>query len=435
YELLASMGLQLLDHPMDYRIVREGDYYVDPSLPEGSITWQYAVVPKDFDFPDGIRCEILDECYIAENAPASKSAEDIDWAAVELESYRLTGNSGLIVPSSRAEVSAVPQGSIRIIDSEYSDEPIGVRGVMVCCNTFVKIGTAYTDDDGHYEMNRGFSSELRYRVIFKNEKGFSQGLNLILAPSSISTLGPAGPEGVSIVADATNRSFFCRCAINNAVRDYYDSCSGSGGESILPPPANLRIWTFQLLNLSSAVMLQQGCMLGHEKIQSWLGNYASLVKIFLPDITIGLRGSESYKSIYASAVHECAHASHFCKAGISYWDVLIQYIAETFLTSGGRTYGSGSEESSGYCAVAETWAYFVESVMVQERYGSQNVYGTSFWFHPQILLYLHDRGLTRYKIFKALDSGVTDMETLNDRLIYYYPEFKSMINQAFLRYE
>ena len=53
-QTLNDQGLELIDHPLDYRIVREGDWYHDPSLPEGDITWQYAVVPVDFAFPKGI---------------------------------------------------------------------------------------------------------------------------------------------------------------------------------------------------------------------------------------------------------------------------------------------------------------------------------------------------------------------------------------------
>ncbi len=63
YQLLKKMGVDMLDHPVDYEIVEEGDYYQDPSLGDGAITWQYAVVPIDFKFPD-VRHEILDECFI-----------------------------------------------------------------------------------------------------------------------------------------------------------------------------------------------------------------------------------------------------------------------------------------------------------------------------------------------------------------------------------
>ena len=86
FDLLEEMGVQMLDHPLDFEIITEGDYYHDPSVGEDNITWQYAVVDKDFDFPD-IRYEIIDECFLADNSEQTKSMTDIDWAAVEAESY------------------------------------------------------------------------------------------------------------------------------------------------------------------------------------------------------------------------------------------------------------------------------------------------------------------------------------------------------------
>ena len=64
FNLLADLGVDLLDYPMDREILKDGDYYHDPEVPEGEITWQYAVVPPDFVFPEGIRHEILDECFV-----------------------------------------------------------------------------------------------------------------------------------------------------------------------------------------------------------------------------------------------------------------------------------------------------------------------------------------------------------------------------------
>ena len=67
FETLRRTGAVLLDHPVDYHIVREGDYYHDPSIDEDNITWQYAVVSPDYVYPEGIYYEKLDDCYIAEN--------------------------------------------------------------------------------------------------------------------------------------------------------------------------------------------------------------------------------------------------------------------------------------------------------------------------------------------------------------------------------
>ena len=137
FEYLNSLGLHLSDHPLDYDIVVDGDWYHDPEIPEGNLTWQYAVVPPDFDFPD-IAYEIIDECYIAENDPGTRS-DGIDWEAVERESYILTGNADRVPVETRGSSKVQPSGRITIEDENYiGGKPVGVAGVRVCCNSFVK---------------------------------------------------------------------------------------------------------------------------------------------------------------------------------------------------------------------------------------------------------------------------------------------------------
>ena len=226
YEQLRGLGLDMMDHPLDYDIAVEGDWYHDPSVPENKVTWQYAVVPHGFDFPD-IRYELIDECYIAENDPGTR-ADGIDWQEVEREAYRLTGNEGrLAEPLTRASGKMVPAGRITIEDKDYKGgQPFGVSGVMVSCNSFVKFDQAYTDRDGYYQMEKSFSSDIRYRLIFKNEKGFSIGFNLVLVPASVSTLGKSSPEGVSVtVTEDSEDKLFRRCVVNNAAYDYITRCN------------------------------------------------------------------------------------------------------------------------------------------------------------------------------------------------------------------
>ena len=218
---LKALDVYLLDHPMDYRIVREGDYYQDPDVGDDAITWQYAVVPHDFSFPDGIRYELLDECYIAEHDPVTRADDGIDWTRVEEEAYRLTGNEELWIPRTKGE-SHAPAGRITIEDPAFSGgKPFGVAGVKVVCNIFVKIASAYTDRDGYYQMGKSFSGNPRYRLVFQNSKGFNIGLNLIIIPASVSTLGKGSPEGMDVnIAAGSDGALFRRCAVNNAAYDY-----------------------------------------------------------------------------------------------------------------------------------------------------------------------------------------------------------------------
>ena len=438
YERLERLGVEMLDHPMDYEILREGDWYHDPDLPEEAITWQYAAVPKDFVFPDGIRCEMLDSCHIPDEESSTKGADGIDWLAVEREAFRLTGNAGLLdgEASTKAGGSGTPAGRITIVDPDYGGGPEGVRGVRVACNCFVKTAHAYTDADGCYRMSRSFSSNPRYRLVFKNSTGFAIGLNLLLVPASISALGSGEATGLDVqVTKDSDRRLFSRCVVNNAGYDYYRRCAAET-PSMKTPPGNLRIWLFQGLESSSTVMLQQGVLVDGSKLSEWLGEFIFLVKIFLPDIALGLRDRDSYASIYADAVHEFAHASHFMAAGKDYWNDYVRFVITSFVTSGFVTYGVGTEENHGLCEVGEMWGYFMQTILYRERYGDEGVpsFGLHYWFHPQILLQLEERGLSANRIFQVLGPDVTDRAGLQKKLISYYPEYKSVINQAFARY-
>ena len=437
YDMLEDIGLEMLDHPVDFEIIKEGDYYHDPSIPENELTWQYAIVPPDFDFPAGVRYEILDHCHIAEHDIVTRSgAEGIDWDAVEREAFRLTGNAGMLEehPETRGG-AAKPSGRITIVDALKPDKPEGVKGVRVACNVFVKIGQTYTDENGDYVIDKKFSSKPRYWLVFKNRKGFGIGLNLVLVGGSVSTMGKHSPEGYSLqIDDKMDKSLFARSVVNNCIWEYMESCKTQAG-TIKAPPANLRVWIFNALPASSTPMMQHGAAIDNTKIKDFLGEWAVLVKWFLPDITLGLKGQNDYASIYATTMHELAHTSHYQQVGTAWWDKLMFFVLSSFVSSGMVAYGTGGEEFAGYCEVAEMWAYYLSTKIFRLRYPEQQVmFGTSWWFYPQVFYMLDDRGLDHYNIFKALVPAVTDRETLQQKLLSLYPEFKTNIMLAFNRY-
>ena len=439
FALLLSRGLKLIDHPVDYRIVREGDYYHDPEVSSEAITWQYAVVPKDFNFPSGIRYELLDECFISENDPATRS-DGIDWAAVEEEAFRLTGNEDLYEPGDTRgdEEAGFPTGRITVEDpNAFGGKPYGLAGVMVSCNSFVKFATTYTDRDGYYQMPKQFTSTPRYRIVFKNSAGFSIGMNLILVPASVSTLGTGPATGLDVHIDAeSDGKLFRRAVVNNAAYDYLARCEASDLD-LKAPPQDLRIWIFKDLMCSSSVMLHHGALLeDNELVHRYLSGYSSLLKTFLPDLTIGAGGGEAdFADLYCSVMHEMAHASHYAQVGNAWWTQFITYIIRSYVTEGREAYGSGNGKDAGYCEVGEMWAYFMESVLFQDRYGGDlPTFGTSFWFYPQIFRYLYERGLTCSKLFRALKGEVSSRDDLQDALVAQYPDWESTITQVFNRY-
>ena len=432
---LRALGLYLMDHPMDYRIVTEGDYYCDPSLDKESITWQYAVVENGFIAPDGILMEEIDRCYISEHAPDTRASDGIDWSLVEAESFRLTGNADLLSPATKA-ASEFPSGRITMSDPGYcGGQPVGVSGVTIACNVFVKIGVCHTDRDGYYSMPLSFSSDPRYRIVFQNDKGFSIGLNLVMIPASVSTLGTGGPGGIDYnITQEDDNALMRRTAVNNAAYDYITRCTPQDLD-ISAPPSDIRIWIFPFVKPSSAPMLHHGAGLDHELVEQYAGKYVTPFKIFMPDITIGTSGAETFADIYSSTVHEFAHASHFAKVGKQYWTPYISYIVRSYLLENRESYGHGTGEGAGHCAVGEMWAYFMGSTLNKDRYGgSLPSYPAWMWFRPEIFSCMYERGTSRSEIFRALSADVTSVEELKKQLIHLYPEREELIEESFERY-
>ena len=435
YELLVEQGLELVDHPLDYAIAVDGDWYHDPQVPEEDVTWQYAVVPVDFDFPD-IQYEVIDECYINRESSQTKS-DGIDWDAVERESYMMTGNEDYLSDvGTKSSSKVVPSGRITIVDENANGgKPFGVAGVRVSCNTFVKFDRCYTDRDGYYSMSKKFSSNLRYRLVFQNEKGFAIGLNLILVSASVSTLGKSDPSGINVtITRDSEDKLYQRCVVNNAAYAYYSRCEKADLD--LPvPPSDMRLWIFRSMDASSCTMLHHGSVLSNSHINGFLGPYASLIKFLLPDITIGTAQKNDYRSIYSLVCHELSHASHFTKVGTTYWNEYIWYIMESFIKSGGMVYGDGKGTRAGYCELGEMWAYYLESRMFKDRYGGTfPTFGTSYWFYPQIFRYLDERGMKPSEILSVLKSDVTDKASLKAAMLEAFPLKKTIIEQVFSRY-
>lgn len=432
YDTLSARGLRMLDHPMDYEIKVEGDWYHDPDVPEGQITWQYAVVPVDFEFPD-IRYEVIDECCLIENDAATKSCDGVDWESVERQAYMLTGNGQMLAPQSKAD-AVRPKGRITIVDKHYnSGKAIGVSGVMVSCNSFVKTDDAYTDKNGYYEMSKKFTADLNYRIIFDNKEDFSIGLNLVLVPASVSNLGKSSPAGLNKTINKDSGDIlFKRCAVNNAVYDYIQRCSRND-LNLTPPPAGLRIWILHNLKYSGAVMMHQGALLDNSLFKTFLGEYAGLIRIFFPDLALGLKNDDDYRDIYSTTCHHLAHSSHFRKVGVTYWNAYLKYRIKALTT--GKSYGDGKGTGAGHCEVAEMWAYYMESLMYKGRYGGDfPSFGNGYWFKPEILRELHRNGFTSSNIFSALDNDVDSKDDLEKELIQQYSSKRSKIVLAFDKY-
>lgn len=461
-EDIYNLGLVITDYPLDYEIIVDGDYYHDPAVNPEQITYLYAVAPVDFDFGD-VRYELITPCYIVGDGE-TKGADGIDWSLVEKRAFELTGNADWIAEDGAGlagdgtgdgavagagdravagaskggtSLDAVPMGQITMSDPSYNDgKPFAVKGVKVQCNVFVKYASCYTDDNGRYKMDKSFKKNPRYRLVFENRLGFAQGFNRILVRGSTSAIGYFPPSGVNVcVTPSSESNAYRRCAINNAAYDYYQRCDVDD-MGISLPPADLRIWTITILKWSVTPMAHHGALTEMKELKQLLGEWAFIVDFFLPDIVLGLSNSASYSDICAAVNHELAHASHYSVVRNGYWTDYIKYILTSYIKEGFNYYGSGELPDAGLCEVSEMWAFFLSSIMQQERYGGAvPPFGNQFWFRPQIYRYMFERGITRKDIFKAMTPQARCREDVWNNLLEARYDDRDVINSAFSQYE
>ena len=129
------------------------------------------------------------------------------------------------------------------------------------------------------------------------------------------------------------------------------------------------------LSASSAVMIHHKVAVSHPLISDFLGVFASIIAFFAPDVTVGTADMDDYDDVYRAVCHELAHCSHFSQVGKDYWNNYILFVLSSWISSGGTTYGNGTEPLAGYCEVGEMWAYYLESEMYKDRYGGKTVQG------------------------------------------------------------
>ncbi len=162
------------------------------------------------------------------------------------------------------------------------------------------------------------------------------------------------------------------CTVNNAVVKYWKYCDLF---KIGKPHSNLRIVANNNSGGGAAPMLKHVWGLygftSKSMFVSFLGKMIGLpatvfgntfFKFVLPDIIIKANSSQGTASVYETCFHELAHASHFKKVGNAFCNKYINYI----VTYG--SYGKGTGNNAGLCALGEAWGYHMGYRLTLEEY-------------------------------------------------------------------
>jgi hypothetical protein len=179
YELLhTDSTLAFLDYPIESRVVMNGDYYHDPSLPDSVPTYQYTAVKVDYHFNNEIEYEILDKLYIPEADEAFNymqgGSEDCFVDKLLNQAYLQTGNDDEIIEVAdckekveNAQRWYLPAGNIRVFDTRLNNT-IGMEGVRVQARRWFIVQFTRTSYNGDYIMPIPFNRPCNYSIWFGN---------------------------------------------------------------------------------------------------------------------------------------------------------------------------------------------------------------------------------------------------------------------------
>lgn len=302
--LVADTTLDFDPYPLDYQLT-EGDSYHDPSLPADAITWQYTVVPEDYDLQGlGITYEVLDELYILDEdleredisvgdaQLRSGKGAGLSWKSVVDEAMILTGNVGETTLRSKW----TPAATIKAYD-DLMGKYIPLQGVKVCIRYFAFLKAYhYTDANGNVTFSSKRTS-VEYSIEWKCEKW-----DIRYRATQAYSNGPDQKSRWDLNINTSNMTRLHLASIHRALYKYYygDVCG------LIRPDKDLKI----LYNDKK------------EDKPNGTTYYYNLEfsSDVLSSIKIYGKNEDGYKpasNVMSTALHELTHASHCLYVGVA----------------------------------------------------------------------------------------------------------------------
>lgn len=334
--LIDDTTLVLFDIPMDYEILEGGVCYHDPSLPDSSFTWQYCAVEIGKKLPN-VYYELMEELYIPleeiedEELKSTSHLSEV-YNLLDDEALRITGNldDDYYLKSTNGVQGRNrwrPSGRIR--HSDNSTNPSHwkpVRGVEVVAKSWFSTVKGSTDANGNFSCNGKLKGHVNYSLKWER-------YNFSVRNG---TVGQAKLDGPRYKEKAWNKDIESGHARYHAVifraanHYYYDNING-----LRRPPENSGSNT--QMKIAAIYENNDDKNGSHKEERRFLG-IGNHIKIYNP--------SNPSDDIYATTIHELAHASH--------WNMY--------------RYGDTFDDSE--TIVKESWARGVERVLTRMVYST-----------------------------------------------------------------
>lgn len=427
----APDALVIQDYPLDYEILEEGDYYVNPKDENDLYYPAYTVIPVGYQLPNDIPYEILDEIYEPTEEEYDVETVSLFFAGWEED---LKADEILLTEETLPEylnTSLINDGSSRLFGKRYrpngwvkveNTESNAMDNLM---QVKISIGRnffwhyTYTNDSGYFESPKKYRGKVRIRAKWRGytatiRKTWNEILGIQVSDHLMTIT--RGNNGITknIMYNEPNTGIFgidlqgghlwYKGTIHNGLRKYIDYCN-SNGISYTISSANVWAWAKgtdastpmlykypQLANMSAQASVGQANF-WNVLVNSISGNVISLVPSHLrPDqIYAGLKDKKSSTSnsksstiyIHQIVFHESGHYSHASKAGASFWaQVFAAEISNTIATTSisnnnSDPYRDGSQPSyqaGSVIGLAEGWGNFTEFKISQFYYGKAYIH-------------------------------------------------------------
>ena len=342
--------LVLYDYPLDYEIAEGGEFYQDPDVPSDQPTPQYCAVPVDHSLPTGVEYEVLEELFIPDDysdaAASGRLASKRVVEALMNEALTITGN--LEEASERGKTKCFfncqpkwrPAGRIRVwsdgkvivprrvfshweyyecniafsngIKNGPEEEPdgalpckrpvyrnvydtvaggyIGLQGVEVRARRWFTTHKGFTNSKGDYSCNGEFRRDANYSIKWERYQ-------FLVRDKWLSAAKMDGPKKTGDWdLDIKNGAQEYYATIFRAAHHYYYGYI----KGLRRPPQN---GLFKTQMKIRAYNESNGENSGNHREERRFLGLGSQIKVWNPQ--------HMSTAIYATTIHELAHASHW----------------------------------------------------------------------------------------------------------------------------
>ncbi len=293
--------------PLDYELEEGvGGAYHDPTLPADQITWQYTVVPVDYQFRD-IQYEKLADLFLQDEdneKSLNKSSISINlWHELEDEALRITGNEDDIIDEESTTLKRrrkwYPNGTIKYEDNTtYTSRIIPLQGAQVVVKRWFKWKRAITDANGYFRVGKFRSRKVKCAIKWERHSWDIRSGSYGQAWYSFESLRRGRSWNKTIRKSSTPRNWLY-ASIHRGAMEYFYNYNHYG----IRKPYNKNFFLKRRLHIGAKY--KAGISHYFDFNKKW---WSSPIAIYFKKENGIVKNS---RQLFATTVHELAHVSHW----------------------------------------------------------------------------------------------------------------------------